>query len=107
MKIEPIIFDNFEDANVLLDACQECIDHNGVVTIANVYDLAGNPGNDPEEADWGWNDISSVEIEATDANDPPGYFLNFPNPGPVEDLLSAKKTYKKRKFNIDLDKLSC
>lgn len=93
-----IIFENFEDATALLDACEECIERNGFVTIADVYDLGGEPGNDPEEYNLGWNDLSEVEIETVD--DSKGYYLSFPTAGPVNNLIA---NFKKHKFNINLD----
>ena len=98
-----IIFENFEDATALLDACEECIEHNGVVTIADVYDLGGEPGNDPEEREWGWNNLSEVEIETAD--DSKGYYLSFPTARPVNDLIteSSAKLFKKHVTHFYFD----
>ena len=75
---DDILFDTRGDAEEVLSRMDELIDMFGIVSVADLYDLAGVTGNYTDNK-YGWTDISS----ATPARVKDGYILKLPRPMPV------------------------
>lgn len=60
-----IIFDNREDAEEVLNRMDEIVEQYGVVTVADLFDLAGITGNGYTDQNYGWTSTRSASVERT------------------------------------------
>lgn len=74
-----IIFDNRGDAESVLDAMEECISQYGLVSVADLYDLADVSTTNYAANRYGWNDIHTAQ--AVRVRD--GWMLKLPRPLPL------------------------
>ena len=73
-----VIFDNRGDAEEVLNRMDELIDKFGIVSVADLYDMAGITGNYTDNK-YGWTDISNAK--AVRVQD--GYVLKLPRAMPI------------------------
>lgn len=78
-RSDDIIFDNRGEAEIVLSRMDELIDTYGIVTIADLYDLAGVTG-DYTTNNYGWTNIRSAEVVR--ARD--GYIIKMPKAMPID-----------------------
>jgi hypothetical protein len=78
-EYDDIIFDNRGDAESVLEKMVDLIDHYGVVSISDLYDMTGNPGNYTDNK-YGWMDISS----ASTVRIREGYIIKLPKALPLD-----------------------
>lgn len=76
---DTIGFDNRGDAEAILSAMDDVIDQYGVVSVADLYDLAGVTTNNYAANRYGWTDIRSAK--AVRVRD--GWALNLPRALPL------------------------
>lgn len=62
--IKHVILDTKEEAEIVLSHLKDLISDYGMATVADFYDLVGEPSIFPDN-DWGWIDISSAFITYT------------------------------------------
>lgn len=62
---DDIIFDNRGDAEEVLNRMDEIVEQYGVVTVADLFDLAGITGNGYTDQNYGWTSTRSASVERT------------------------------------------
>jgi hypothetical protein len=75
---DDVIFDNRGDAEEVLSRMDELISQFGIVSVADLYDMAGITGNYTDNK-YGWTDISA----ATPVRMKDGYIIRLPRAMPV------------------------
>ena len=78
---DDIIFDNRGEAEIVLSRMDELIDTYGIVTIADLYDLAGVTG-DYTTNNYGWTNIRSAEVVRVRD----GYIIKMPKAMPIDNI---------------------
>ena len=78
-RSDDIIFDNRGEAEIVLSRMDELIDTYGIVTIADLYDLAGVTG-DYTTNNYGWTNIRSAEVVRVRD----GYIIKMPKAMPID-----------------------
>lgn len=79
-EYDDIVFDNRGDAEVVLSAMDDIIDQYGVVSVADLYELADISTTNYQVNRYGWTDIRSalpVRING-------GWMIKFPKPMPLK-----------------------
>ena len=71
-----LILDNVDDCKMLLNNMQAIIDRNGIVTVLQLYDMAGHNTDVYTAQKYGWTNIDSAKIIKTDE----GWRLDMPIP---------------------------
>lgn len=75
-----LTFDNYGEAQLVLDAMDECLADSGVVTIADMYSFA--EVSCPYTGNYyGWTNISNAKIVA----DSDGYWIKLPKARPIKN----------------------
>ena len=74
---DDITFDYREDAEEVLSSMDDIIDQYEVVTVADLFDLAGVSGNGYTDQNYGWTNLSSASVVKTRHNE---YMLKLPRP---------------------------
>lgn len=59
---DDILFDSSQDANDVLVRMDEIVEQYGVVTVADLFDLAGITGNGYTDQNYGWTSTRSAEV---------------------------------------------
>ncbi len=77
---DDVIFDNKEDANEVLTRMDEIVEQYGVVTVADLFDLAGITGNGYTDQNYGWTSTRSASVERTRGGE---YFLKLQRPNNI------------------------
>ena len=80
MSYDDIMFDNQQDANEVLNRMDEIVEQYGVVTVADLFDLAGVTGNGYTDQNYGWTSTSSASVERNREGD---YFLKLQRPNNI------------------------
>ena len=76
---DDIIFDNRGEAEAVLSRMDEAVDQYGIVSVADLYDLAGiTPSH--TDYNYGWTNIRNAEIRRTRD----GYMLDMPKALPIK-----------------------
>lgn len=75
-----IIFMNRKDADAVVDRLLDVIDEYGVVTIADLNDIAGVDESDYTDNRWGWMNLSTAEVRRIRE----GYILDLPEPKVID-----------------------
>lgn len=79
-RFQELVFDSYGEAQLVLDAMDECIGDAGVVTIADMYSFA--EVSCPYTGNYyGWNNISSAKI----VSDSDGYWIKMPPARAIKD----------------------
>lgn len=77
---DDIIFDSRGEAEDVLDHMEDIMaSYNGIVTVADFYDLAGVTGNWTDN-NYGWTNLSRATVQRTRD----GYIINLPKALPVD-----------------------
>ena len=77
---DDIIFDSRGEAEDVLDHMEEIMaSYNGIVTVADFYDLAGVTGNWTDN-NYGWTNLSRATVQRTRD----GFIINLPKALPVD-----------------------
>lgn len=71
---DDIVFDNRGDANLVLDQLEAAIDQYGLVSVADLYDLAGITCRSHTANKYGWTDVKTGKV----IRDRDGYILELP-----------------------------
>lgn len=77
---DDIEFDTRDDAEEVLDRMDELIEQYGIVTVGDLFDLAGVTGNGYTDQNYGWTSVSSATIERDRHG---GYFIRMSRPSPI------------------------
>ena len=80
-RSDDIIFDNRGEAEIVLSRMDELIDTYGIVTIADLYDLAGVTG-DYTTNNYGWTNIRNAEVVRVRD----GYIIKMPKAIPIDNV---------------------
>lgn len=75
-NFENLLFEKKQDAEAVLDSMQEIIDQFGVVSVADLYDLADVAIDNTTASNYGWKSIASAKSVAT----PDGWILSLSKP---------------------------
>lgn len=75
-NFENLLFERKQDAEAVLDSMQEIIDQFGVVSVADLYDLADVAIDNTTASNYGWKSIASAKSVAT----PDGWILSLSKP---------------------------
>ena len=75
-NFENLLFEKKQDAEAVLDSMQEIIDQFGVVSVADLYDLADVTIDNTTASNYGWKSIASAKSVAT----PDGWTLSLSKP---------------------------
>lgn len=75
-NFENLLFEKKQDAEAVLDSMQEIIDQFGVVSVADLYDLADVTIDNTTASNYGWKSIASAKSVAT----PDGWILSLSKP---------------------------
>lgn len=78
---DDIIFETREDANDVLTRMDEIVEQYGVVTVADLFDLAGISGNGYTDQNYGWTSTRSASVERNRANE---YYLKLQRPSNIK-----------------------
>lgn len=70
---DDVIFDNRGDAEEVLDRMEELLERFDVVTVADLFDMAGISGNYTDNK-YGWTDLRNAHVERTRD----GYIIRLP-----------------------------
>ena len=73
--IQDLICENRKDAEDVIDDLCELIDRYGQATVADLYDLAGQPTSITDNY-WGWETLNSARVDRVSG----GYLINLPRP---------------------------
>ncbi len=76
-----IIFDYRPDAEDVLDELGRALDEYGVVSVADLYDLADISNNNYAANDYGWTSLARAEIIRARGG---GYKIKFPRAMPID-----------------------
>lgn len=76
---EEVCCENHGDAVDILDSMFEIIDQYGVISVMDLYDLAGMDSEFTDQ-NYGWSDISSATIVRRSANE---HVIKMPKPMPI------------------------
>lgn len=79
---EDIIFDSRENAYLFLDELNKIIADYGVVSVADMHDLAGIACANFTATKYGWTDLSEVKV----IRGRNGYFIKFPRVVPLTSM---------------------
>lgn len=77
---DDVIFDTRQDAEDVLNRMDEIVEQYGVVTVADLFDLAGITGNGYTDQNYGWTSTRSASVERTRTNE---YFLKLQRPSNI------------------------
>lgn len=77
---DEIIFADRVDAELVLDSMEECIEEYGVVTVAELFELADIPNDNYTLEKFGWSSLSSAKV----VRSRDGYFLKLPKPMAID-----------------------
>jgi hypothetical protein len=77
-NFEEVILPSYADADAVLDVMKNMIDHYGMVTVGDLYDMINEPRNHADEK-WGWTDLRGSRPRRIGA----GYLLDVPRPEPL------------------------
>ena len=81
MSYDDLYFDNKDDAMNVLTSMDEIVDQYGVVTVADLFDLAGVTGNGYTDQNYGWTSTNSAEVvRGRDGN----FYLKLQRPMPIK-----------------------
>lgn len=75
---DEIVFDNRPDAQEVLTRMDEILDAYEMVSVADLYDLAGVPSNYTDQK-YGWTNLHTADI----VRDRDGFRLKLPKPVPI------------------------
>lgn len=75
-NFENLLFDKRSDADAVLDSMQDMIDQFGMVSVADLYDLADVNIDNTTASNYGWKSIATAKAVAT----PDGYILSLTKP---------------------------
>ena len=75
-NFENLLFEKKQDAEAVLDSMQEIIDQFGVVSVADLYDLADVTIDNTTASNYGWKSIAFAKSVAT----PDGWILSLSKP---------------------------
>lgn len=75
-NFENLLFEKKQDAEAVLDSMQEIIDQFGVVSVADLYDLADVTIDNTTASNYGWKSIASAKSVPT----PDGWILSLSKP---------------------------
>lgn len=78
---DDIIFDSRGDAELVLNRMDEMIDQYGIVSVADMYEMAELSGEYTYN-DYGWNDIHSASIVRVKE----GYMIKLPRAVPIKNM---------------------
>lgn len=73
-----MIIHSRDEAEMVLERLVDIIDQYGVTSVADLYDLTGNPVS-PIDQKWGWTNLNSAEVRQVKE----GYLLSLPS---VEEI---------------------
>lgn len=76
---DEIIFESRGDAELTLDALCDMCEQYGQATLADFYDLVGEPNNFTDEK-WGWVDLGRANVRRSGR----GYIIDLPKPYPLD-----------------------
>ena len=76
---EDLVFESRGEAELILDNMYDILERYRVVTVADLYDLAGEPGRHTDNK-YGWTDISNASV----ARIRDGYVIKLPRALPVD-----------------------
>lgn len=78
--VDEYIWNTALDAQAILDTMVECIKQYGYVSVNDYYDIIKVKGNNPQDVNYGWKDLSSARIKAEGG----GYKIQFPRIMPLK-----------------------
>lgn len=74
---DDLTFDHREDAEEVLSSMDDIIEQYDVVTVADLFDLAGVSGNGYTDQNYGWTNLSAASVMRTRTNE---YIIKLPRP---------------------------
>lgn len=74
---DDLTFDCREDAEEVLSSMDDIIEQYDVVTVADLFDLAGVSGNGYTDQNYGWTNLSAASVMRTRTNE---YIIKLPRP---------------------------
>lgn len=77
---DDIEFESREDAEEVLNRMDEIVDQYGVVTVADLFDLAGKTGNGYTDQNYGWTSTRSASVERNKYGD---FFIKLHRPNNI------------------------
>lgn len=77
---DDVIFESKQDAEDVLDRMDELVEQYGVVTVGDLFDLAGVTGNGYTDQNYGWTNISSASVERNRHGE---YIIRLNRPSPI------------------------
>lgn len=77
--LDEIILDTRVEAEDVIEKLFELLSKYEVATVADLYDLVGEPGNFTDHK-WGWTDLRGSGVTWVNS----GYLLDLPRPEPIE-----------------------
>lgn len=78
---DDILFDTKQDAEDVLDRMDEIVEQYGVVTVADLFDLAGVSGSAYTDQNYGWTSTRSAVVERTRRGD---YYIKLPRASSIK-----------------------
>jgi len=78
---DDIMFDSKQDAEEVLDRMDEIVEQYGVVTVADLFDLAGITGNGYTDQNYGWTSTRSASVERTRSDE---WFIKLQRPSSIK-----------------------
>jgi hypothetical protein len=76
---DEIVLESRPEAEEVIDRLFEVVSRYGAVTVADLYELVGIPGNHTDNK-WGWSDLRGAGVSRVRG----GYLLDLPDPEPLE-----------------------
>lgn len=77
---EPLYFDTIWEPEEILEGMMAAIEQYGVVTVSDMYEMAGVDSNFVD-TQYGWDNVSEARVKRDDG----GYILDLPKPFRLED----------------------
>lgn len=79
-EYDDLIYENRNDAEIILESLDSMIEKFGVATIADAYDLSGVTTRNYTLGNYGWTDLSRAKIMRIRD----GYIIKFPQAMPID-----------------------
>lgn len=80
MRLDDIVFEQYEDASAVLERLVDYLETYGKVSVDDYFDLCGKSSPYTAQA-WGWTSLTNATI----INTVGGYFIKLPNPVVIKE----------------------
>ena len=82
IEYDDILFTTRGDAEAVLSTMDEVLDQFGIISVLDMYDLAGYSTNNYTLERYGWNDIHTAKVVRV----PEGYIIQLPRAVPINSI---------------------